>query len=32
MVSAVDLDGKKVADVVAEWMDKNKDRWKKWVE
>ncbi len=31
MVSAVDLEGKKVADVVAEWMAANKDRWMKWV-
>ena len=32
MVSAVDLDGKKVADVVADWMGKNEDRWKKWIQ
>ena len=32
MVAQVDLDGKKVDDVVADWMTKNEDRWKKWVE
>ena len=32
MVSAVDLEGKKVADVVADWMGKNEDRWKKWIQ
>jgi glycine betaine/proline transport system substrate-binding protein len=31
MVSAVDLDGKKVEDVVADWMAKNGDRWKGWI-
>ena len=31
MVSAVDLDGKKVEDVVADWMAKNADRWKGWI-
>ncbi len=31
MVSAVDLDGKKVEDVVADWMTKNADRWKGWI-
>ena len=31
MVSAVDLDGKKVEDVVADWMSKNGDRWKAWI-
>ncbi len=32
MVSAVDLDGKKVDDVVADWMAKNGDRWKAWIQ
>ncbi|MGI9464495.1 MAG: ABC transporter substrate-binding protein [Aestuariivirgaceae bacterium] len=31
MVSAVDLDGKKVEDVVADWIAKNEDRWKGWI-
>ncbi len=31
MVVAVDLEGKKVADVVAAWLDANKDRWSKWL-
>ncbi|MHA1523995.1 MAG: glycine betaine ABC transporter substrate-binding protein, partial [Alphaproteobacteria bacterium] len=31
MVSAVDLDGKKVDDVVAAWVAKNQDRWQKWI-
>ncbi|MFV2092616.1 MAG: ABC transporter substrate-binding protein [Hyphomicrobiales bacterium] len=31
MVSAVDLDGKKVDDVVASWIAKNQDRWQKWI-
>ena len=31
MVSAVDLDGKKVDDVVAGWIAKNQDRWQKWI-
>ena len=31
MVSAVDLDGKKVEEVVADWMAKNGDRWKAWI-
>ncbi|MGI9372310.1 MAG: ABC transporter substrate-binding protein [Hyphomicrobiales bacterium] len=31
MVSAVDLDGKKLEDVVADWMSKNEERWKKWI-
>jgi len=31
MVGAVDLDGKKVEDVVAEWMQKNEARWKEWL-
>lgn len=32
MVSAVDLDGQEVDAVVADWIAKNEDRWKKWVE
>jgi glycine betaine/proline transport system substrate-binding protein len=32
MVAAVDLDKKKVEDVVAEWMTANKDRWTKWTQ
>ncbi len=31
MVGAVDLDGKKVEAVVAEWMKKNEARWKEWL-
>lgn len=31
MVSAVDLDGKKVDDVVADWIANNQDRWQKWI-
>ncbi len=31
MVGAVDLDGKKVEDVVADWMKKNQDRWQSWL-
>ena len=31
MVGAVDLDGKSVDDVVAAWMDANKDRWQGWI-
>jgi len=31
MVGAVDLDGKKVEAVVAEWMKKNEARWKSWL-
>ena len=31
MVGAVDLDGKKVDDVVADWMKKNEARWKSWL-
>lgn len=31
MVSAVDLEGKKLEDVVADWMSKNEERWKKWI-
>jgi len=32
MVSAVDLEGRKLDDVVAEWMATNEDRWKAWIE
>jgi len=32
MVGEVDLNGRSVDDVVAEWMEKNKDRWSKWIE
>jgi len=32
MVSAVDLEGRKLDDVVAEWMASNEDRWKAWIE
>jgi len=31
MVSAVDLDGKTVDDVVAEWMTANEARWSEWI-
>lgn len=31
MVSAVDLDGQKLEDVVAEWMASNEDRWQSWI-
>ena len=31
MVAAVDLDGKSVDDVVADWMAKNEDRWSTWI-
>ncbi len=31
MITEVDLDGKTVEDVVAEWMDKNQDRWQAWI-
>ncbi len=31
MVGEVDLDGKKIDDVVAAWMDANEDRWSKWI-
>lgn len=31
MVSAVDLDGKKVDDVVASWIEKNKSTWQEWI-
>jgi glycine betaine/proline transport system substrate-binding protein len=32
MVAAVDLEGRKLDDVVAEWMATNEDRWKAWIE
>ena len=32
MVAAVDLEGRKLEDVVAEWMEQNQDRWKTWIE
>ncbi len=32
MVAAVDLDGQTVEAVVADWIEKNKDRWSKWIE
>jgi len=31
MVSAVDLDGKKVDDVVSAWVEKNKATWQGWI-
>jgi glycine betaine/proline transport system substrate-binding protein len=31
MISAIDLDGKKLDDVVADWMNKNESRWKAWI-
>ncbi len=31
MVAAVDLDGKKVEEVVADWVAKNESRWKAWI-
>ncbi len=32
MVGQVDLDGQEVDAVVADWVAKNEDRWKKWLE
>ena len=32
MIGEVDLEGRKVDDVVADWMKKNEARWKKWIE
>jgi ABC-type proline/glycine betaine transport systems, periplasmic components len=31
MITAVDIDGKKVSDVVSEWMAANEDRWSEWI-
>lgn len=31
MITAVDLDGKTVEEVTAEWMTNNEDRWKSWI-
>jgi len=31
MIVEVDLDGKKLDDVVAAWMEANQDRWKAWI-
>jgi glycine betaine/proline transport system substrate-binding protein len=31
MIAAVDLDGQKVEEVVADWMAKNESRWKGWI-
>ena len=31
MITAVDLDGRKLEEVVAEWMSANEDRWKSWI-
>ena len=31
MIVAVDLEGKKVEDVAADWIAKNESRWKPWV-
>jgi len=31
MVTEVDLNKRKVDDVVADWVAKNEDRWKKWI-
>ena len=32
MVVAVDLEGKEVDAVVADWIANNEDRWKSWIE
>ena len=32
MVGRVDLDGMSVDEVVAAWMDANKDRWMAWTQ
>ena len=32
MIGRIDLDGEKLDDVVADWMEKNEDRWKTWIE
>ncbi len=31
LVGAIDLDGKKLEDVVGAWIKENEDRWKKWI-
>jgi glycine betaine/proline transport system substrate-binding protein len=31
MITAVDLEGKKVSDVVSEWMTTNEARWSEWI-
>jgi glycine betaine/proline transport system substrate-binding protein len=31
MIVAVDLEGKKIEDVVADWVAKNESRWKPWI-
>jgi glycine betaine/proline transport system substrate-binding protein len=31
MITKVDLDGKKLSDVVAEWMGANEARWSEWI-
>lgn len=31
MIVSIDLDGKKLDDVVHAWMDKNKSRWQAWI-
>jgi len=31
MVADVDLEGKKLEDVVSDWMTNNEDRWKQWI-
>ncbi|MGI9332019.1 MAG: ABC transporter substrate-binding protein [Gammaproteobacteria bacterium] len=32
MIAAVDLEGRKLEDVVTEWMSANETRWTKWIE
>ena len=32
MIAAVDLEGRKLEDVVAEWMKANEDRWGQWIQ
>jgi glycine betaine/proline transport system substrate-binding protein len=31
MIVAVDLEGKKLEEVVADWVAKNESRWKPWI-